>query len=125
MYRNCHILLVVLLLFTLTACSRDKEKNVFYETGKVDSPVKDVPKDILATQQAFTNLVKVVTPSVVNISTVSKKKVVQPFFEISPFFGDFFEEAPVRPALPQGIEPRLRFHHQQGRLHHHQRPCCP
>ncbi len=97
MYRNCYISLLVLLLFTLASCGRDKEKNVFYETGKVDSPVKDVPKDILATQQAFVNLVKVVTPAVVNISTVSKKKVVQPLFEISPFFGDFFEEAPSRP----------------------------
>src|SRR5512133_3007604 len=97
MHRNCYILLFVLLLFMLPSCGRDKEKNVFYETGKVDSPVKDVPKDILATQQAFVNLVKVVTPAVVNISTVSKKKVVQPLFEISPFFGDFFEEAPARP----------------------------
>jgi serine protease Do len=97
MYRNCYILLVVLLLFTLTSCSRDKEKNVFYETGKVDSPVKDVPKDILATQQAFVNLVKVVTPAVVNISTVSKKRVVPPLFEVSPFFGEFFEEAPSGP----------------------------
>lgn len=97
MQRNCLILLTILLSFTLSSCGRDKEKNIFYETGKVESPVKDVPKDILATQQAFTNLVKVVTPAVVNISTVSKKKVVQPFFELSPFFGDFFEEMPARP----------------------------
>ncbi|HEY4745334.1 MAG TPA: DegQ family serine endoprotease, partial [Desulfuromonadaceae bacterium] len=55
-------------------------------------PVKEVPKDILATQQAFTNLVKAVTPSVVNISTVGKKKLVRPFFESSPFFEDFFGE---------------------------------
>ena len=89
--------MIILLSFTLNACGKDKEKNIFYETGKVDSPVKDVPKDILATQQAFTNLVKVVTPSVVNISTVSKKKLVQPFIEISPFFGDLFEEMPSRP----------------------------
>jgi Do/DeqQ family serine protease len=81
----------------LASCGKDKETHLFYETGKVDSPVKDVPKDILATQQAFTNLVKVVTPSVVNISTVSKKKVIQPFFEMSPFFGDLFEEMPSRP----------------------------
>jgi Do/DeqQ family serine protease len=92
--------IVVLLLasLSLAACGREKEKNIFYETGKVDSPVKDVPKDILATQQAFVNLVKVVTPAVVNISTVSKKKVVQPLFEMSPFFGDFFDEAPSRPS---------------------------
>ena len=97
MLRNCLILLIISLSLTLNSCSRDKEKNLFYETGKVDSPVKDVPKDILAAQQAFTNLVKVVTPSVVNISTVSKKKLVQPFIEISPFFGDLFEEMPSKP----------------------------
>src|SRR5512138_1268996 len=97
MYRNYFIVLLVLLVCTLPACGREKEKNVFYETGKVESPVKDVPKDILATQQAFTSLVKVVTPAVVNISTVSKKKAVQPLFEISPFFGDFFDETPERP----------------------------
>jgi len=97
MFRKCSVLLIVVTLFTLSACGREKEKNLFYETGKVDSPVKDVPKDILATQQAFTSLVKVVTPAVVNISTVSKKKVIQPFFEMSPFFGDLFEEAPSRP----------------------------
>lgn len=97
MYRNCQILLLVLLLFVVAACGREKEKNVFYESGKVESPVKDVPKDILATQQAFTSLVKVVTPAVVNISTVSRKKAVQPFFEFSPFFGELFDEAPSRP----------------------------
>lgn len=97
MPRKYLIALIILCSFALCSCSRDKEKNIFYETGKVDSPVKDVPKDILATQQAFTNLVKVVTPSVVNISTVSKKKLVQPFIEISPFFGDLFEEMPARP----------------------------
>ena len=97
MIHNRLILLLLLLACTLPACGRDKEKNMFYETGKVDSPVKDVPKDILATQQAFTSLVKVVTPSVVNISTISKKKLVQPFFEVAPFFGDLFEEMPSRP----------------------------
>src|SRR6185369_1073484 len=97
MIRNRLIFLLLLAVCTLPACGREKEKNMFYETGKVESPVKDVPKDILATQQAFTNLVKVVTPSVVNISTISKKKLVQPFIEISPFFGDLFEEMPSRP----------------------------
>jgi len=97
MIRNRLIFLLLLAVCTLPACGREKEKNMFYETGKVESPVKDVPKDILATQQAFTNLVKVVTPSVVNISTISKKKLVQPFIEIAPFFGDLFEEMPSRP----------------------------
>lgn len=97
MRRKFSFIMLLLLAFALSACSKEKDKNLFYETGKVDSPVKEVPKDILATQQAFTNLVKVVTPAVVNISTVSKKKVVQPFIEISPFFGDLFEEQPSRP----------------------------
>src|SRR5512137_2757728 len=97
MFHIYRFIVMLILLLTLPACGKDKEKNIFYETGKVEAPVKDVPKDILATQQAFTNLVKVVTPSVVNISTVSKKKVVQPFIEISPFFGDLFEEPPSRP----------------------------
>ena len=97
MFQKRQLILFLILFLTLPACGRDKEKNIFYETGKVESPVKDVPKDILATQQAFTNLVKVVTPSVVNISTISKKKVVQPFIEIAPFFGDLFEEMPSKP----------------------------
>jgi serine protease Do len=82
----------LLVLVTFTACKK-KEEPYFYEStrkGTAEAPVKEVPKDILATQQAFTGLVKTVTPSVVNISTVSKKKLVQPFFELSPFFGDFF-----------------------------------
>jgi len=86
------ILAVAVVLVPLSACKK-KEAPYFYEssrTGSAEAPVKEVPKDILATQQAFTNVVKVVTPSVVNISTVSKKKLVQPFFEISPFFDDFF-----------------------------------
>lgn len=88
---------VILIIAVSLAGCKQKEQNVFYESGRSEAPVKDVPKDILATQQAFTNLVKVVTPSVVNISTISKKRVIDPFFELSPFFGDLFEEAPSRP----------------------------
>ncbi|HZV81406.1 MAG TPA: DegQ family serine endoprotease [Geobacteraceae bacterium] len=87
---------LIIIAVSLGGC-KQKEKNVFYESGRSEAPVKDVPKDILATQQAFTNLVKVVTPSVVNISTVSKKRVVDPFFELSPFFGDMFEDVPTKP----------------------------
>ncbi len=82
----------LLIVATLSACKK-KEEPYFYESsrkGTAEAPVKEVPKDILTTQQAFTNVVKSVTPAVVNISTVSKKKLVQPFFEFSPFFGDFF-----------------------------------
>src|SRR5512142_531457 len=86
------ILAIVVLLVPLSACKK-KQEPYFYESsrkGSAEAPVKEVPKDILATQQAFTNVVKVVTPSVVNISSISKKKLVQPFFEMSPFFDDFF-----------------------------------
>lgn len=82
----------------LSACKKGEEP-YFYEStrkGTAEAPVKEVPKDILATQQAFTNVVKGVTPSVVNISTVSKKKLVQPFFEFSPLFEDFFGESRPR-----------------------------
>ncbi|ACM19386.1 periplasmic trypsin-like serine protease lipoprotein DegQ [Geotalea daltonii FRC-32] len=85
---------IILLIFVslLPAC-RKTEEAYFSESsrkGTAEAPVKEVPKDILATQQAFSNVVKVVNPAVVNISTVSKKKLVQPFFEMSPFFEDFF-----------------------------------
>jgi serine protease Do len=83
---------MVMILVLLAACKK-KEEPYFYESsrkGGAEAPVKEVPKDILAVQQAFTNVVKAVTPSVVNISTVSKRKLVQPFYEMSPFFDDFF-----------------------------------
>ena len=48
-----------------------------------------MPTDILSTQKAFSNVSKKVTPSVVNIYTVSRKKIIQPFFEANPFFEDF------------------------------------
>jgi serine protease Do len=87
------IILVSLATVTALAACKKEEQPLFSESnrqGTAEAPVKDVPKDILATQQAFTSLVKGVTPAVVNISTVSKKKLVEPFFEISPFFDDFF-----------------------------------
>lgn len=87
-------LVALLIIATTLAACKKKEQPLFYESsrkGTAEAPVKEVPKDILATQQAFTNVVKGVNPAVVNISTVSKKKVVQPFFEFSPFFDDFFD----------------------------------
>jgi serine protease Do len=83
----------------LFACKK-KQEATFYESNRkesVDAPVKEVPKDILATQQGFVTLVKNVTPSVVNISTIGKKKLVRPFFEASPLFEDFFGERGARP----------------------------
>ena len=86
------LICLVVLSVTLSACKK-KEEPLFYESsrkGTAEAPVKEVPKDIVATQQAFSNVVKAVNPAVVNISTVSKKKLVQPLYEISPFFDDFF-----------------------------------
>jgi serine protease Do len=92
MKRLCLPLCLIVACIALTGCKK-KEGALFFEStrkGTAEAPIKEVPKDILATQQAFTNVAKAVTPSVVNISTVSKKKLVQPFFEFSPFFDDFF-----------------------------------
>jgi serine protease Do len=90
--------LVCLLILSLSLSScKKKQEPVFYESSRKEAPVKEVSKDILAAQQAFTNVVKAVNPSVVNISTVSKKKLVQPFFELSPFFNDFFDGGQMRP----------------------------
>lgn len=91
--------LAIILVLPLSACKK-KEEPYFYESsrkGSAEAPVKEVPKDMLATQQAFINLVKGVNPAVVNISTVSKRKLVQPFFEFSPFFDDFFGGRPPQP----------------------------
>jgi Do/DeqQ family serine protease len=90
------ILLITILLITATlaGCSKKNEAPLFLESnrkgGEVEAPVKEVPTDILSTQKAFSNVSKKVTPSVVNISTVSRKKIIQPFFEANPFFDDFF-----------------------------------
>jgi serine protease Do/serine protease DegQ len=93
-----HILLYVIICCVffscLTGCSGKSDSPLFYDSkrkaGDADAPVKDIPADILSTQKAFSNVAKKVTPCVVNISTISRKKVVQPFFEMSPFFEDFF-----------------------------------
>lgn len=83
-----------LLLGGLAACNSKNESPLFFESkrkgGEAEAPIKDVPSDLLSTQKAFSTVAKKVTPCVVNISTISKKKMVQPFFEMSPFFDDFF-----------------------------------
>ncbi|MFA7405296.1 MAG: trypsin-like peptidase domain-containing protein, partial [Pelobacteraceae bacterium] len=93
--RSFSLLVAVLLsAAVLGGCSGKSEAPIFLESnrkgGEAEAPVKDVPTDILSTQKAFSNVSKKVTPSVVNISTVSRKKVIQPFFEANPFFEDFF-----------------------------------
>ena len=78
----------------LGGCSGKNEAPLFLESnrkgGEAEAPVKDVPTDILSTQKAFSNVSKKVTPAVVNISTISRKKIIQPFFEANPLFEDFF-----------------------------------
>ncbi len=87
------LFLILVSLASLPGCKKKDSGTLFNESGRkgtVEAPVKDVPKDMLATQQGFVNLVKEVTPSVVNISTVSKKKPTRPMLEFSPFFDEFF-----------------------------------
>lgn len=95
LYRLTILLLAISFsVITFAGCNGKDDTPLFLESnrkgGEAEPPVKDVPTDILATQRAFSNVSKKVTPSVVNISTVSRKKVIQPFFEANPFFEDFF-----------------------------------
>ncbi|MDD2541522.1 MAG: Do family serine endopeptidase [Desulfuromonadaceae bacterium] len=88
--RISSLLLPVLLCSALLGgCNGKHESPLFLESnrkaGEAEAPVKDVPTDILSTQKAFSTVAKKVTPSVVNISTVSRRKIIQPFFE--DFFG--------------------------------------
>ena len=94
-YRTLQAVIVGLLVFSCMAgCSGKSESPLFFESkrkaGEAEAPVKDVPPELLSTQKAFSAVAKQVTPCVVNISTISKKKTVQPFFEMNPFFEDFF-----------------------------------
>lgn len=96
--RSLIILLLLAGMVVSSGCKK-KEEVLFYESSRkeqVEPPIKEVPKDILASQQAFISLAQQVTPCVVNISTVSRKKLVQPFFQFSPFFDDFFGEQQPR-----------------------------
>jgi Do/DeqQ family serine protease len=92
------VIVCSLALNILAGCSSKSDAPLFYESkrkgGEVEAPVKEVPPDILSTQKAFSMVAKKVTPCVVNISTVSKKKIVQPLFEMSPLFEDFFGGQP-------------------------------
>ena len=78
----------------MAGCSEKNESPLFFESkrkaGDAEAPIKDVPADLLSTQKAFSAVAKKVTPCVVNISTISKKKNIQPFFEMNPFFEEFF-----------------------------------
>ena len=78
----------------MAGCSGKNESPLFFESkrkaGDAEAPIKDVPADLLSTQKAFSAVAKKVTPCVVNISTISKKKSIQPFFEMNPLFEEFF-----------------------------------
>jgi S1-C subfamily serine protease len=90
--------LSVLILIPVSGCGKKETSSPFTESArKQDTPVKEVPKELLTSQQAFMAVAKTVTPSVVHISTVTKKSVIQPFFEFSPFFDDFFGGGQPRP----------------------------
>ncbi len=88
-------LLLLILAASLSACKK-KQEPLFYESGRVEAPVKEPSREVVATQQAFSLAAKKVTPAVVNISTISKKKMVQPFFEFSPF-DEFFRGMQPKP----------------------------
>ena len=90
----------LLLISCLAGCSGNSDAPLFYESkrkaGEAEAPVKDVPADLLATQKAFSAVASKVTPCVVNISTISRKKIIQPFFETNPFFDDFLAPPQTR-----------------------------
>ena len=97
---------VWLCVAALGGCSGKDETPIFLESnrksGEADAPVKDVPADLLATQKAFSSISKKVTPSVVNISTISRKKTIQPFFEANPLFEEFFGAPQTRQGRSLG-----------------------
>ncbi len=94
--KSRRLFLLFLILITSLAACKKKQEPLFYESGRVEAPVKEPSREVVATQQAFTLAAKKVTPSVVNISTISKKKMVQPFFEFSPF-DEFFRGMQPKP----------------------------
>ena len=92
------LLPVILVIGVLGACSSSKDEPLFFKSkrpaAEAEPPVKDVPADILSTQRAFSQVSKKATPIVVNISTISRKKLVRPFPDMPPLFEEFFGGAP-------------------------------
>lgn len=92
------LFLVIFVIGVLGACSSSKDEPLFFKSkrpaAEAEPPVKDVPADILSTQRAFSQVSKKVTPIVVNISTISRKKLVRPFPDMPPLFEEFFGGAP-------------------------------
>jgi len=92
------LLLLIFVIGVLGACSSSKDEPLFFKSKRPAAeavpPVKDVPADILSTQRAFSQVSKKVTPIVVNISTISRKKLVRPFPDMPPLFEEFFGGGP-------------------------------
>lgn len=88
------LLAVFCLLLLVGGCSSSKDEPLYFSSkrpaAEAEAPVKDVPADILAAQQAFSQVAKKVTPCVVNISTISRKKFVRPMPDMPPLFEEFF-----------------------------------
>jgi Do/DeqQ family serine protease len=101
--KGYRILLFFFILLTFISACKKKEEPLFYESSRSEAPVKEPPKEVLSIQQAFTADAKKVTPAVVNISTISKKKMVQPFFEFSPF-DEFF----------RGLQPKPQYRREKS-----------
>ena len=92
------LLLLISAAVILGSCSSSKDEPLFFKSkrpaAEAEPPVKDVPADILSTQRAFSQVSKKVTPIVVNISTISRKKLVRPFPDLPPLFEEFFGGGP-------------------------------
>jgi Do/DeqQ family serine protease len=101
--KSFRVVLVFIIILTSLAACKKKEEPVFYESGRAEAPVKEPSKEVLAIQQAFTADAKAVTPAVVNISTITKKKIVQPYYEFSPF-DDFF----------RGLQPKPQYRREKS-----------
>jgi len=89
---------VLMLLGGCSSSSRDEPLlfNSKRPVGEAEAPVKQVPADVMAAQRAFTAVSKQVTPSVVNISTLGRRKIVRPMPDFPPFFDEFFGGPQVR-----------------------------
>jgi Do/DeqQ family serine protease len=92
------LLLLISAALILGSCSSSKDEPLFFKSkrpvAEAEPPVKDVSADILATQRAFSQVSKKVTPIVVNISTISRKKLIRPFPDLPPLFEEFFGGVP-------------------------------
>jgi Do/DeqQ family serine protease len=89
------------LLALLAGCSpSSRDEPLLFNSkrpaGEAEAPVKQVPADVMAAQRAFTAVSKQVTPSVVNISTLGRRKLVRPAPDFPPFFDEFFGGPQVR-----------------------------